>query len=65
MNKKTNSLQSSIQSHNLFFTEIFTFRIRNLPHFLPDNSFKGTVVKRALLSLHEESLEITVPLMFF
>ena len=46
-------------------TEIKTPRLRRfLPRFLTDKGFKGTVVNRALQSLHGGSLGITftVPL---
>jgi len=44
-------------------TEINTFWIRKttfFPHFWSDQCFKGTVVNRAFLSLHEGSLERTL-----
>ena len=34
--------------------------LRYFLHFCSDKGFKGTVVNRALLSLHEGSLEITL-----
>ena len=41
-------------------TELNSFKRRYFPHYRTDKYFKGTVVNRALPSLHERSLKITL-----